>query len=241
LKTSSENIPSSGSTTFRSGATLYNALVLFVCALNPGLAFGADLNAADTAALIDRLKEHRAKFPSLTADFTEEKTTRLLQKPLVTSGNISFSAPNRFRREVKGTNPSTTVCDGKEMWIYYPNFREAEHYTLGRHTFFDDSLAALTAGLNFTNIAEFYRYEASREADGYRLLLHPRTSGLKRMIRELTVSISDDFLIAKTEATMPKGDTVVTIYRNQRSQPVPASTFDFKPPSDANVSTPLGK
>jgi len=205
------------------------------------VAVGADLNPADTAALIDRLKEHRAKFPSLTADFTEEKTSLLLQKPLLTSGSIAFSAPNRFRREVKGANSSTTVCDGRELWIHYPNFREVEHYTLGRHTFFDDSLAALTAGLNFTNITEFYRYEASRESEGYRLVLHPRTSGLKRMIRELSVSINDDFLIAKTEATMPKGDTVVTTYRNQRSQPVPASTFDFKPPADANISTPLGK
>jgi chaperone LolA len=223
----------------RSGAPVHSLLFLLVW--NVAHVFGADLNPVDTAALIERLKAHRSKFPSLTADFTEEKTSRLLQKPLVTGGSIAFSAPNRFRREVKGSNPSTTVCDGKEMWIYYPNFREVERYTLGRHAFFDDSLAALTAGLNFTNISEFYRYEASRESEGFRLVLHPKTSGLKRMLRQLSVSISDDFVIVKTAATMPKGDTVITTYRNQRSQAVPASTFDFKPPADANISTPLGK
>ena len=201
----------------------------------------AELGAAETTALIARLQEHRAKFPSLTADFTEEKTTRLLQKPLVTNGTIAFSTPNLFRREVKGTNASLTVCDGRQLWIYYPNFKEAEHYTLGQHSFFDDSLAALTAGLNFQNIATFYRYDAFREASGYRLVLHPKTSGLKRMVRELTVWISEDFLIAKTEAALPKDDRVVTTYKNQRSQPVASSVFDFKPAADVKVSTPLGK
>jgi len=188
-----------------------------------------------------RLQEHRAKFPSLTADFTEEKTTRLLQKPLVTRGTIAFSAPNRFRRDIKGANPSLTVCDGRQIWIYYPNFKEAEHYELGRHSFFDDSLAALTAGLNVQDIAKFYRYEAFREPSGYRLVLHPKTSGLKRIVRELTVWITEDFLIAKTQTTLPKGDRLVTTYSNQRAESVPASTFAFKPAAEVKVSTPLGK
>jgi len=40
------------------------------------------------------------------------------------------------------------VCDGRELWIYYPSFKEAEHYVLGQHSFFDDSIAALTASSN---------------------------------------------------------------------------------------------
>ena len=213
-------------------------LLLF---LLPRLSLGVELSAAETSALIAQLREHRAKFPSLTADFTEEKTTRLLRSPLTTRGTIAFRAPNLFRREITGANPSLTVCDGRQLWIFYPKFSEAEHYALGQHSFFDDSLAALTAGLNFDNIAAFYRYEAFREPFGYRLALHPKTSGLKRILRELAVWISDDFLIAKTEATLPKGDRVVTTYANQRSQPVPASTFAFKPNAGVKVSTPLGK
>ncbi len=218
-----------------------SGLLLFPLLLLLPKTRAAELNPADTAALIARLQEHRTKFPSLTADFTEEKTTRLLQKPLVTSGAIAFSAPNLFRREVKGANSSLTICDGKQLWIYYPNFKEAEHYTLGQHSFFDDSLAALTAGLNFQNIAAFYRYDAFKEASGYRLALHPKTSGLKRILRELSVWITDDFLIARTEALLPKDDKVVTTYKNQRAQPVLASAFAFKPPADAHVTTPLGK
>jgi len=215
--------------------------VLLLPALLCLRAYSAELNPAETAGLIGRLKEHRAKFPSLTADFAEERVTRLLQKPLQTSGTIAFTAPNLFHREVRGANSSTTVCDGKQLWIYYPNFGEAERYTLGERAFFDDSIAALTAGLNFTNIEGYYRYEAFREDKGYRLVLHPKTGGLKRMLKQLSVWITDDFMIGRTETLLPKDGRIVTNYRNQKAEAVPASTFNFKPPADTKVSTPLGK
>ena len=187
------------------------------------------------------MRTHRTSLPSLTADFTEEKTTHLLQKPITLTGTIAFETPNHFRREVKGNNPSLTVSNGKTLWIYYPNFKEAELYTIGVQSFFDDSIAALTAGLNFQNVGDFYRYDACLDGDAYRFVLKPKTAGLKRMLRELAVFIGPDFLIRKTDATLPKGDRVLTTYRNQKSVAVPAGTFDFKPPADARVSTPLGK
>ena len=201
----------------------------------------ADLPPAETQTLMKSLQEHRAKFPSLTADFVEEKTTHLLTKPLTSEGTIAFQVPNRFRREVKGSSPSLTVSDGAKLWIYYPAFKEAELYTLGQRQFFDDSIAALTAGLNFQKIEKFYTCTATREAHGYRLALTPRTGGLRRMVKELAVFVDNDFRIQRTEATLPKGDRVVTTYRNQRPAEIPASTFDFTPPADARVSQPLGK
>ena len=201
----------------------------------------ADLPPGETQTLMKNLQEHRTKFPSLTADFTEEKTTHLLTKPLVSECTISFQVPNKFRREVKGSSPSLTVSDGAKLWIYYPAFKEAELYTLGQRQFFDDSIAALTAGLNFQHVEQFYTVAATREANGYRLVLTPRSGGLRRMVKELAVSVDADFKILRTEATLPKGDRMVTTYKNQRPAPLPASTFDFTPPADAHVSQPLGK
>ena len=214
-------------------------LLAFLTALD--LTVAADLAPAETEALMKSLKEHRAKFPSLTADFVEEKTTHLLTKPLTSEGTIAFQVPNRFRREVKGSSPSLTVCDGTKLWIYYPAFKEAELYTLGQRQFFDDSIAALTAGLNFQNVEKFYTYTAAREPGGYRLALRPRSGGLRRKVRELAGFVDADGKIQRTEATLPKGDRVVTTYKNQRPTPLPASTFTFTPPADANISQPLGK
>ena len=213
----------------------------FLALLCAGSLYAAELPPAETAALIEKLQAHRAKFPSLTADFTEEKTTHLLNKPLTGNGTIAFQTPNKFRRELKGANPSVTVSNGVKLWIYYPNFKEAELYTLGQRQFFDDSIAALTAGLNFDRVADFYRFRAFREPAGYRLALTPKSGGLKRMVKELAVWVDDDFKIEKTEATLPKEDRVLTTYRNQRPTALPAGTFDFTPPADAHISQPFGK
>src|SRR6516162_3416117 len=86
----------------------------------------AELTPAETQALLKNLQEHRAKYPSLSADFVEERTTHLLTKPLTSEGAIAFQIPNKFRREVRGNSPSLTVSNGQKLWIYYPSFKEAE-------------------------------------------------------------------------------------------------------------------
>jgi chaperone LolA len=201
----------------------------------------ADFGPAETQALMKNLQEHRAKYPSLSADFVEERTTHLLTKPLLSEGNIAFQVPNKFRRQVTGNSPSLTVSNGQKLWIYYPNFKEAELYTLGQKAFFDDSIAALTAGLNFQRVDQFYTVKGAREDHGYRLELTPRGSGLRRMVKELTVWVDDDFKIDRSETLLPKGDRIVTTYKNQRPTPLPPSLFDFTPPADAHISQPLGK
>ena len=200
-----------------------------------------ELSADEQKALVAKFQSQRAQLPSLSAEFTEERTTRLVNKPIISSGTMAFQAPNKFRREVKGNSPSTAVCNGEELWIYYPAFKEAEHYTLGQRQVFDDSLAALTAGLNFEGVEKFFRVTASKEDGGYRVALVPKSSGLKKYITTLQVSMDADGMIKKTDAVLPKGDRVVTTYRNVKSSKQSDSKFDFAPPAGVSVTTPLGK
>jgi chaperone LolA len=216
-------------------------LLLLLLLLIPPVARAAELPPAETTQLLAKLQEHRTKFPSLTADFTEEKTSHLLEKPLISSGTIAFQIPNKFRRELKGNSPSLMISNGQKLWTYYPNFKEAEVYNLGQRSFFDQAIEALTAGLNFHNVAEYYRYTATRDAAGYHLVLTPRSGSLKRILKQITVTVDEAYKISKTIAVLPKGDQIVTTYRNQRPAPLAASTFEFTPPADAHVSTPLGK
>ncbi|HEY3901956.1 MAG TPA: outer-membrane lipoprotein carrier protein LolA [Chthoniobacter sp.] len=201
----------------------------------------AELTPAETQTLLKNLQEHRAKYPSLSADFVEERTTHLLNKPLVSDGTIAFLSPNKFRREVTGSSPSLTVSNGQKLWIYYPNFKEAELYTLGQKAFFDDSIAALTAGLNFTRLEQFYNCKAFKESPGYHLVLTPRGPGLRHMLKELSVWVDDEYRIQRSETILPKGDRIVTSYKNQRPTPLSPSIFDFNPPAEAHIAQPLGK
>ena len=215
-----------------------SAVALFI--IKP-LVHAQELSGDEEKALVARLQQQRAQNPAITATFTEERTTRLLTKPIVSNGTIAFQAPNKFRRELSGKNPSTTVCNGSELWIYYPNFKEAEHYTLGQKQFFDDSLAALTAGLNFQNVERYFRIAAVKEAGGYRVTLTPKSGSLKRIMTNLVVVLDPDGMIQRTDAQLPKGDRVVTTYRNVRAAQKSDAKFDVTPAAGVKVSTPLGK
>jgi outer membrane lipoprotein-sorting protein len=204
-------------------------------------ASAAELPPPERAALIRRLSDLRGKVPGMQAHFVEEKTTHLLKKPLRSEGNIAFSVPNKFRREQTGSSPSLTVCNGKTLSIFYPNFNEVEIYTLGQRAFFDDSLAALTAGLNFENVDEFYNVHAFTDEPAYRIVLDPKKPNLKRIISQLTVWIDDALTPIRTDIVLPKGDRIVANYPNAKRTTVPNSLFEFTVPAGAHISHPLGK
>src|SRR5205823_1173982 len=139
--------------------TTYNhRMCAFVTAV---LAFIALLSAAKTAPLSEAdLKNLLAgvrQNRSTQADFQEERVIRLMKKPVVSSGRISFQPPNKFRREVKGNAPSTTVSDGRQLWICYPNFKSAERYPLGKGSPLDSTVAAINSALDLENIENTFQ------------------------------------------------------------------------------------
>src|SRR5437868_3630410 len=105
------------------------------------------LSPAGVKDLLARIRERRAAAPHVQGDFQEEKVIRLMNKPIVSAGNVWFQAPDKFRREVKGNSPSITVSDGRQLWIYYPNFKSAEHYSLGKSSPLDSTVAAINSAL----------------------------------------------------------------------------------------------
>src|SRR3954464_15736703 len=134
------------------------------------------LSEAEIKNLLTRFAERRAAAPDVHAAFQEQKTMRLMTKPIVSSGNIWFHAPNKFRREVKGNAPSVTVSNGRDLWIYYPNFKSAEHYALGKRSPVDAAIAAINTALNIENIESTFQVTASKTDSGYELELLPRSS-----------------------------------------------------------------
>jgi outer membrane lipoprotein carrier protein len=202
------------------------------------------LSPADVKNLLARIRQERAAAPQVQADFQEEKTMRLMKKPIVSSGKASFQMPNKFRREVKGSSPSVTVSDGQQLWIYYPNFKSAERYSLGKRSPLDSVIAAINTALNLENVEGSFHIAATKidpPQAGYELDLTPRSPSMKRMFQKLKVQINDDLLLQRTEMLQPDGDRIVTVYSNQTRAPIPSSTFEFTPPPGTEISSPLGR
>src|SRR3954467_924409 len=153
----------------------------------------------DLKALLGRIREKRAAAPQVHANFQEQKTIRMMNKPVVSSGEVWFQAPNKFRREVKGNSPSLTVSDGQQLWIYYPKFSSAEHYTLGKRSPLDAGINAITASLNLENVEATYHISATKEADGHALQLTPRNPSMKRLLQSFGIRMNNEFQVVRTE------------------------------------------
>ncbi len=221
--------------------TLRRFLLLLVAFSLPLGAWSEPLSPHDVNALLDRIRAKRTAAPQVQADFNEEKTVHLMNKPISSSGRVWFAAPDKFRREAKGSAPSITVSDGQQLWIYYPKFKSAEHYSLGRHSPLDAGIAALTAALNLENVENSYHITTSKADNGYILQLVPRNPSLKRLLKTFTIEMNNDLQVERTEMLQPNGDHIVTVYSNESRAPISPETFEFTPPPGTNITTPLGR
>jgi outer membrane lipoprotein-sorting protein len=199
------------------------------------------LSPADVKTLLGRIREKRVAAPQVQADFQEEKTIHMLNKPIISSGKMWFQAPNKFRREAKGNSPSITVSNGQQLWIYYPNFKSAERYSLGKRSPLDAGIAAITASLNLENVEGTYHITGTKEPDGYQLQLLPRNPSMKRLLQSFSIRLNNELQVVRTEMLQPNGDRIVTTYSNESRAAIPASTFEFAPPAGTDVTTPLGR
>jgi outer membrane lipoprotein carrier protein len=217
---------------------LFLFLLLF---LSASTLWAEPLSPVDLKALLGRIREKRAAAPQLQSDFQEEKNVKMLSKPISSSGKVWFQSPNKFRREAKGNSPSITVSDGQLLWIYYPKFKSAEKYTLGKHSPLEAGINAITASLNLENVEATYHISGAKESDGYSLQLLPRNPSMKRFLETFTIRLNNELQVVRTEMIQPNGDKIVTTYSNESRAPIPASTFEFSPPAGTEVTTPLGK
>ena len=218
--------------------------IITVICLVPLLAIGvraAPLSPADVKTLLEHIREKRAAAPSMQADFQEQRKVHLLDEPINSSGKIWFQAPNKFRVERKGNAPSITVSDGQQLWIYYPNFKSAEHYSLTRRSPLDAAISAITTALNLENVEHTFHIAGEKAEKGYDLELTPRNPSMKRIFQKLLLHMSDDLFAERTDMLQPNGDQIVTTYQNPNHAAIPASQFEFSPPPGTEISTPLGK
>ena len=210
---------------------------IFILVSLAGIASSTPVSDSDLKNLLASIRRNR----TTQANFQEQRVIHLMKKPILSSGKVWFQAPNKFRREVTGNSPSLTVSDGRQLWIYYPKFKSAERYPLGKGSPLDSTVAAINSSLNLEDVEENFQITAEKLDHGYELRLIPRAASMKRVFQKLDLRINDEFRVERTDMLLPNGDRIVTTYSNQLRDPIPASTFEFTPPPGTEIATPLGK
>jgi outer membrane lipoprotein-sorting protein len=214
-------------------------LILLTCVVAVAVK-AAPLSQDEINDLVQRLEAVYKNRTSLEANFREERHMSILKEPIVNQGKIWFTPPDKIRREITGNSPSVTVIDGRKMTIYYPNLKTAEQYDLEKRPIIRQSLQALTAGLNFQRVADYYNIEGSKEDRTYTVTLTPKTPSIRRLVKSLTLTMENDLTPVKVDFQSPRGERVLIDYSNVKRAPVPDSEYDFTPPAGTNVTSPFG-
>lgn len=210
--------------------------ILICLVLFTGVLTARELSPEETRGLLVRLVEKRDR-QSVQADFREEKHLALMKKPVIETGTLAFLPPDKFRRDVPGR--SLTVCDGKTLWLYYPEFNEVEKYALSSSRALRESLAALTSGFGLLDLEKSYDVTARELADGYQLALRPKTARLRQSVQHIVVDVSPAFSVRRLEVLGAGGDRTVTTFSQERTVPLREADFQFQIPEGASVSEPL--
>src|SRR5258708_13073411 len=154
----------------------------------------------------------------------------ILKEALINESKLWLTPPAKFRREIEGNQPSTTVIDGKQMTIYYPNLKTAERYNLDKRPELKNSLQAITAGLNFQRLADYYNIEGAKEGRNYRVPLTPKTASIRKMVKTVTITAQLDLTPTAVHLETPHGHngqlTHPPVHLNTRS----VSTYPLNPP-----------
>jgi outer membrane lipoprotein-sorting protein len=215
-------------------------LVLSILVGIAPLACASPMTQSDIDQLVQKLEALHNTQPSLQANFREERHLAMLKDPVVNEGKVWFTLPDKIRREIGGRTPSTTVTDGKKVSIYYPNYQQLEVYDLEKRPIIKDTMRALTAGLNFREVASYYGIEGSKNGSDYQLTLTPKTAAVRKLLKSVDLTIDANLTPVRVVIQDNKGQVFTETYTNVRRETLPESTFEFTPPPGTKVSTPLG-
>lgn len=188
--------------------------------------------------LIRIIDAQQRKIGTLTADFTQKKETRIVKKPLLSSGVVKFKRPDQIYWNYTKPESMEVAVSGKGVWIYYPGSLQAEKYNLGRNHRVTQSLEPLLAIFQktFSQLSAGYAmvYEGLDAGRLHHFRLQPRDEKVQKFLSGV------DLRIDKTSGAIIRfimieanGDRLSLEFKNLQINP-PLTDDDLKikiPPS----------
>jgi len=143
--------------------------------------------------LIRIIDAQQREIETLTADFTQKKETRIVKKPLLSSGVVKFKRPDQIYWHYTQPESMEVAVSGKGVWIYYPGSFQAEKYKLGKNNRLTQSLEPLLAIFQkpFSQLSAGYTviYEGLDAGRLHHFRLQPRDAKVQKFLSEVDLRI----------------------------------------------------
>jgi outer membrane lipoprotein-sorting protein len=203
-------------------------------------------HAADTTnAQFNKWFEVQTNTQSWSADFTQTRHLKVLNRPLVSTGKV-WVTPGEFRWELGQPVQTIVLRQPDQLLIVYPRLKRAEKYPLGAVPTgpIKDALALLDATLprDRTTMEKNFRLLSAEETNSVlQMTLQPKSDSARKFIGEIVIGFhTNDFTIAATEMKFADGSSLRNDFTNVVvNRPIDPKLFQARLPSDCTVVEPL--
>lgn len=201
----------------------------------------AGVHAPTTAEILERFDRAQQETTTLVASFTEEKSLKILARPVVSHGRFFYTRPNQVRWEYETPERRVFVITENSYVAYFPTEKRAENVEIkkfvGKRLF-----RFLAVGQSTQDLAKYYNI--ARVVDGttqgsYLLVLTPRRVRVREHLAVLRLWVdADTFLPRRVVYEEPDGDSTSLAFEDLRPNvDLPAAAFRVELPSDVLISS----
>ncbi len=191
------------------------------------LIFFARISLSADGDIVAELMTRQERIITVEAPFIQEKHARLLKKPITTEGRLLYRKPDRIRWEYRGSMKLDVIFDGKDLWLYYPDLKEAERIS---------GMAGYTSLMQFdiSSLSRNYTVEARKEKQQYFLRFVARAGGPIRRI-EMVVQEETAFPQRVTLFDANNEPTIITFTNVKINRKIAGDPFRFVPGPEITV------
>lgn len=141
---------------------------------------------------LPELMQQLALQKSGKASFTEKKYMAILDRPLESSGELSFEAPDRLEKRTLKPRPEALVLDGDKLTVTMAdkrpmNVRLQDHPEVAAVV---ESIRGTLSG-DLPALQKNYSVEFSGSSGKWQLLLTPVQSAVAKIVRQIRISGAD--------------------------------------------------
>ncbi len=181
--------------------------------------------------LLKAVESRYNRSQSLKLDFSESYEG--MRRPVASdSGVLYLRKPGRMRWEYATPAGKLFLSDGKEVYLYSPDERQARRSKLKESDDMRAPLAFLLGKLDFDR--EFKAFEMHPEQDGVWIIATPKSDSLAyTKVEFLATPDGEIHRVRITAQDHSKLD--FTFSNEQQNAPVPESLFKFQPPPGVQV------
>lgn len=197
---------------------------------------------------IDAWLGSQEKIQTWSADFVQTRTFKALTQPLMATGQVWFTAPQRFRWELGRPALTLAIRRTNEMMVLYPRLKRAEVYALGggERSPWQDTLALLEAGFprSAADVESRFRVLSVTNAGAdCHLVMQPKSSSARRWVSEIEIVFSTNSLaLLATSLAFPDGSRLRNDFTNAVvNAPVDEALFNPVLGAEYKVVQPLKK